>query len=107
MKKYNCDITTSIALKQTNLNQKSSKQALPKKDEPIKFIENLDILLAQEEKQLEQHNNLNDNSSSNQSHLIRFDSQTSQQHTPSKLQALTQVNSMRNFYFIFSFKNFL
>lgn len=107
MKKYNCDITTSVALKQTNLNQKSSKPALQKKDEPIKFIENLDILLAQEEKQLEQHHMLNENSTSNQSQLIRFDSQTSQQHTPSKLHALTQVNSIRNFYFIFSFKYFL
>jgi hypothetical protein len=57
MKKYSYDVNASVGLKNSNLNQQNSvamSAAAAKKDDTIKLIENLDILLAQEQNQQQQ-----------------------------------------------------
>ena len=57
MKKYSYDVNASVGLKNSNLNQQNSvamSVAAAKKDDTIKLIENLDILLAQEQNQQQQ-----------------------------------------------------
>ena len=58
MKKYNHDVNATVCLKPNNINQQMNQQqtASSKKEQTnsFKFIENLDILMAQEEKHKQQ-----------------------------------------------------
>ncbi len=89
MKKYGHDVNATVCLKPNNINQQMNQQQPSKfkKDQSnsIKFIENLDILMAQEEKQKQQAMFTNENSSNTQ-----FHNNNSMTMTPSKLQILTE-----------------
>lgn len=53
MDKYNYDVNATISIKDTNVPQFSSGGGGKEAKENLKFIENYDILLAQERKQTE------------------------------------------------------
>jgi hypothetical protein len=103
MRKYNYNINATLPLK-LNYNQQTNIQSMApivKKDsEALKFAENLDILLAQEQKQLTSKLlSLNENS------LSQFQSNTNVTNTPSKLHMLTEVNfnnKLTSFYIQFN-----
>ena len=91
MKKYNYDINASISLKSNNYNQQANMQSVApakKNADSIKFVENLDILLAQEKKMQVSSTlaTLNENS------VSQFN--TSISNTPSKLHMLTEVSQI-------------
>lgn len=98
MSKYNCDISASVTLKSNNFNsnnvQANSTAAAAKKTAPeaMKFIENPDILLAQEKKQQEQQKQKNVQLFSENSQLSNGNT-NSLMATPSKLHMLTEVRS--------------
>ena len=87
MTKYNHDLNATIALKtsqQSNLDNSFSKKNT-QETQSNKLIENLDILLAHEQKQ-QQH--LTQSSNENTMTNNNYNSLT---NTPSKLQMLTEV----------------
>ena len=94
MKKYNYDVNAAVCLKPNNINQLGTHQAIgTKKDNPIKFIENLDILMAQEEKQKQQEKqSFPNNQINNENSNTQFHYNNSLTNTPSKLQILTEVS---------------
>lgn len=54
MTKYNYDVNSAISIKDTNVPQfDATMQRESREKESLKFIENYDILLAQEKKQIE------------------------------------------------------
>ena len=89
MTKYNHDLNATIALK-TSSQLSNLDDSFSKKNEtssqPNKLIENLDILLAHEQKKQEQQqiHSSNENTMTNNNH-------NSLTNTPSKLQMLTEV----------------
>lgn len=88
MTKYNHDLNATIALKtssqQSNLDNSFSKKNT-QETQSNKLIENLDILLAHEQKQQQQ---LTQSSNENTMTNNNYNSLT---NTPSKLQMLTEV----------------
>jgi hypothetical protein len=94
MKKYNHDVNAAVCLKPNSINQIASNHtAGTKKDNPIKFIENLDILMAQEEKQKQQEHHLfQSNLLNNENSNTQFHNSNSLTNTPSKMQILTEVS---------------
>ena len=91
MKKYNYDINASVILKSNNYNQQTNMQSVApakKNADSIKFVENLDILLAQEQK-LQCSSAL---ATLNENSVSQFN--TSISNTPSKLHMLTEVSGL-------------
>lgn len=94
MKKYNCDVNETVCLKPSNLNQHNQmpmSSMTTKKVESIKLVENLDILLAQEQK-TKSLALVNENSVSQSPFNNSF---TNNATTPSKLAILNEVSLKR------------
>jgi hypothetical protein len=95
MNKYNYDVNASVSLRPSMLNVPASQQVQKENKENAKFIENFDILLAQEnnrqsEKENQQQNE-NSQVSKNNVNNNHEDSMRSLTNTPSKQAALTEV----------------